>query len=197
MSGGERIAYQVVGGLACASVFLRRRWPVHLAVALMLAGTYFHHLTGTMLVALFTVAVHRQRRVTAWVTTVVLVQFVLFLAQGPDAESEAAGSALTYFALVAGSIGWGLYVRYRQALIASLEERAARAAEEARRQAREEMAREMHDVLQIHHRQQTVLVLAEGQDADCVRVAQVVGGPRLRTEAGGGGGVGLPREQGA
>ncbi|PWI06602.1 two-component sensor histidine kinase [Streptomyces sp. NWU339] len=147
MSGGEQIADQVAGGLACALVFLRRRWPVHLAVALMLAGTYFHHLTGAMLVALFTVAVHRKRRVTSCVAAVVLVQFLLFLAQGPDAESEAAGSALTYFALVAGAIGWGLYVRYRRALIASLEERTAQAAEEARRQAREEIAREMHDVL--------------------------------------------------
>ncbi|MGC9381495.1 sensor histidine kinase [Streptomyces sp. MH13] len=150
MSGGEQIADQVAGALACASVFLRRRWPVHLAMALMLAGTYFHHLTGAMLVALFTVAVHRKRRFTAWVAAVALVQFLLFLlslAQRPDAESEATGSALTYFALVAGSIGWGLYVRYRRALIASLEERAAQAAEEARRQAREEIAREMHDVL--------------------------------------------------
>jgi signal transduction histidine kinase len=147
MSGGEQIADQATGGLACASVFLRRRWPVQLAVVLMLAGTHFHHLTGATLVALFTVAVHRERRVTAWVATVALVQLLVFLAQGPDAESEAAGSALTYFALVAGAIGWGLYVRSRRALIASLEERAARAAGEARRQAREEIAREMHDVL--------------------------------------------------
>ncbi|MEE1928853.1 histidine kinase [Streptomyces sp. TRM 70351] len=147
MSGGERTADQVVGGLACALVFLWRRWAVQLSVALMLAGTYFHHLTGVTLVALFTVAVHRERRVTVRVAAVALVQFLVFLVQGPDAGAEAAGSALTYFALVAGAIGWGLYVRSRRALIASLEERAARAAEEARRQVREEMAREMHDVL--------------------------------------------------
>ncbi|MFE7122594.1 sensor histidine kinase [Streptomyces sp. NPDC057617] len=147
MSGGERIADQVAGGLACALVFLRRRCPVQLAVVLMLAGTYFHHLTGATLVALFTVAVHRRRRVTAWVVAVALVQFLVFLARGPDTASEAASSAFTYFALVAGTIGWGLYVRSRRALVASLEERAARAADEARRQAREEIAREMHDVL--------------------------------------------------
>ncbi|CAL9552530.1 hypothetical protein SUDANB58_04477 [Streptomyces sp. enrichment culture] len=147
MSGGERIADQVAGGLACASVFLRRRWPAQQAVALMLAGTYFHHLTGATLVALFTVAAHRRRPVTARVAAVALVQFLAFLVEGPEAESEATGSALTYFALVAGAVGWGLYVRSRRALIASLEERAVRAAEEARRQVREEMAREMHDVL--------------------------------------------------
>ncbi|WP_329019216.1 sensor histidine kinase [Streptomyces sp. NBC_01601] len=147
MSGGEQIADQVAGGVACASVFLRRRWPVQLAVVLMLAGTYFHHLTGATLVALFTVAVHRRRRVTAWLAAVTLVQFLVFLAQRPDTGSQAASSALTYFALVAGAIGWGLYVRSRRALVASLEERAARAADEARRQAREEIAREMHDIL--------------------------------------------------
>lgn len=147
MSGGEQIADQVAGGLACALVFLRRRWPVQLTVVLMLAGTYFHHLTGSTLVVLFTVAVHRQRRVTAWLAAVALVQFLVFLAQGPDTGSEAASSGLTYFALVAGAIGWGLYVRSRRALIASLEERAVRAADAARRQAREEIAREMHDVL--------------------------------------------------
>ncbi|MFH9432209.1 sensor histidine kinase [Streptomyces sp. NPDC017615] len=147
MSGGEQIADQVAGGLACALVFLRRRWPVQLAVVLMLAGTYFHHLTGATLVALFTVAVHRRRRVTAWLGAVTLVQFVVFLSRKPDTASQAASSALTYFALVAGAIGWGLYVRSRRALVASLEERAARAADEARRQAREEIAREMHDIL--------------------------------------------------
>ncbi|WP_200261355.1 histidine kinase [Streptomyces sp. HSG2] len=147
MSGGEQIADQVACGLACALVFLRRRWPAQLAVVLMLAGTYFHYLTGATLVTLFTVAVHRQRRVTAWLAAVALVQFLVFLARGPDTGSKATSSALTYFALVAGAIGWGLYVRSRRALVASLKERAARAADMARRQAREEIAREMHDVL--------------------------------------------------
>ncbi|SCK07531.1 sensor histidine kinase [Streptomyces sp. WMMB 322] len=147
VSRGERIADQVAGGVGCASVFLRRRWPVQLAVVLILAGTYFHYLTGATLAALFTVAVHRERRVTAWPAGIVLVQFVVFLVRSPQEGDAATGSALAYFALVAGAVGWGLYVRSRRALVASLEERARRAAEEARRQAREEIAREMHDVL--------------------------------------------------
>lgn len=147
LSGSRWIADQVAGGLACASVFLRRRYPVQLVVVLMLAGTYFHHLTGAVLVALFTVAVHRRRRVTAWIAAVALVQLLVYLAHGVSSGSAAAGSALTYFALVGGAIGWGLYVRSRRALIASLEERAARAADQARRLVREEIAREMHDVL--------------------------------------------------
>ncbi|WJV50303.1 sensor histidine kinase [Streptomyces flavofungini] len=147
MSRGAQIADQVAGALACATVFLRRRWPVQVAVVLLLAGTYFHYLTGATLVALFSVAVLRPLRVTAAMAGVTLAQLVLFLARDPDPEHEATNSALTYFALVAGTIGWGLYVRKRRQLIASLEERAERAAGEARRQAREEIAREMHDVL--------------------------------------------------
>ena len=64
------------------------------------------------------------------------------------------GSALAYFALIAGAIGWGLFRRSRQQLIASLRERAELAeadaelrAEWVRRETREEIAREMHDVL--------------------------------------------------
>jgi signal transduction histidine kinase len=54
----------------------------------------------------------------------------------------------------AGALGWGLYARERQALIAHLRERAARAEADqtarvmrARRDERDRIAREMHDVL--------------------------------------------------
>lgn len=147
VSRAEHIADQVAGGVGCASVFLRRRWPLQLAVVLILAGTFFHYLTGATLAVLFTVAVHREWRVTAWPAGLVLVQFVVFLVRSPQEGDDATGSALAYFALVSGAVGWGLYVRSRRALVASLEERAQRAAEAARRQAREEIAREMHDVL--------------------------------------------------
>ncbi|NLU70395.1 sensor histidine kinase [Streptomyces sp. HNM0574] len=141
---------QAVGALACASVFLRRRWPVPLAVLLLVTGMFFHFVTGATLVVLFTVAAYRSRRLTAAVASISLVQFTVFLLSGPEAEhaeQKATGSAFTYFALVACAFGWGLYVRSRRALVASWEARARQAAAEARRQAREEIAREMHDVL--------------------------------------------------
>ncbi|RII13783.1 Nitrate/nitrite sensor protein NarX [Streptomyces sp. YIM 130001] len=144
MSRQALVIDQVVGALACGAVFLRRRWPVHLALALLVLGNPFHFLAGATIVAMFTVAVHRPLRVTAWVTAAVGVPFVLFLARSPEADDPRTGSALTYFALIAGSIGWGLYVRQRRQMIAALEERAAA---EAGRRAREEIAREMHDVL--------------------------------------------------
>ncbi|MEU8272611.1 histidine kinase [Sphaerisporangium sp. NPDC049002] len=149
-----RAADQVVGGLGCAAVLLRRRHPVALAVALLLAGTQAHYLTGPAMVAVFTVAATRPGRVTAWVAALAFAPLPAFLWRLPELPGDRTGSALTYFALIAGAIGWGLFRRSRQQLIASLRERAELAeadaelrAERARREAREEIAREMHDVL--------------------------------------------------
>ncbi|GAA3411103.1 sensor histidine kinase [Streptosporangium vulgare] len=145
---------QVVGGLGCAAVLLRRRRPVSLAVALLLAGTQAHYLTGPAMVAVFTVAATRPWRVTAWVAALAFAPLPVFLWQMAELPEERAGSALTYFALIAGAIGWGLFRRSRRQLIASLRERAELAeadaelrAEWVRRETREEIAREMHDVL--------------------------------------------------
>ncbi|MGJ6963110.1 sensor histidine kinase [Streptosporangium sp. G11] len=145
---------QVVGGLGCAAVLLRRRWPVALAVALLLAGTKAHYLTGPAMVAVFTVAATRPWRATAWVAALAFAPLPAFLWRVAELPEDRASSALAYFALIAGAIGWGLFRRSRQQLIASLRERAELAeadaglrAEWARRETREEIAREMHDVL--------------------------------------------------
>ncbi|UNO39404.1 histidine kinase [Streptomyces sp. MST-110588] len=154
LSPAWQIADQVAGGLACASVFLRRRRPVQIAVVLLLGGTFAHYLTGPALVAVFTVAARRPWRTTAWVAALAFAPLPLFFAELPEYDQERAGRALTYFALMAGALGWGLFRRARQQLIASLRERAERAeaeaalrAERARQRVREEIAREMHDVL--------------------------------------------------
>ncbi|WP_419998793.1 sensor histidine kinase [Streptomyces boninensis] len=144
MSRTAMIIDQVVGGLGCAAVFLRRRWPVPLALVLLLLGSPFHFMTGATLVAFFTVAAHRPLKTTAWVSAAALVPFTLFVLRSPDSEDPAVGSALTYFVLLASAIGWGLYVRARRTLLNSQK---AQAASDARREAREEIAREMHDVL--------------------------------------------------
>lgn len=145
---------QVVGGLGCAAVLLRRRWPVPLAVVLLLAGARTHYLTGPALVAVFTVAANRPWRSTAWVAALAFAPLPFLLWRVAELPADRADSALIYFALLAGAIGWGLFRRSRQQLITSLRERAELAeadaelrAERARREAREEIAREMHDVL--------------------------------------------------
>ncbi|KOU18648.1 sensor histidine kinase [Streptomyces sp. WM6368] len=154
LGAGWRAADQVVGGLGCAAVLLRRRWPVQLAVVLLLAGSVAHYLTGPAMVAVFTVAATRPWKATAWVAALAFGPLPVFLWRLPEMSEERAGAAVTYFALIAGSIGWGLFRRSRRQLIASLRERAELAeadaesrAERARMEAREEIAREMHDVL--------------------------------------------------
>ncbi|MBW1597426.1 sensor histidine kinase [Streptomyces sp. JJ38] len=138
---------QVVGALACAALFLRRRWPVPLAVVLLVAGTFSHFVTGAIMVAVFTVAAHRPLRVSRWVGALAAAPLPVVLLDAPDVAEPDTVSALVYFALVAASFGWGLYTRSRRLLLVELRDRADRAAREARRHAREDIAREMHDVL--------------------------------------------------
>ncbi|MDJ1135273.1 sensor histidine kinase [Streptomyces iconiensis] len=147
ISGTAVLAEQAAGGVACAALFVRRRWPVALAVLLLVSGKFSHFMTGPCLVALFTVAATRPPRVTGWVAALGLAPLPFYLASGPPADDPRTGSALTFFALVACALGWGSFVRSRRQLIASLEERAEHAATDARREAREDVAREMHDVL--------------------------------------------------
>ncbi|UNS98938.1 histidine kinase [Streptomyces tubbatahanensis] len=168
---------QLRGGLACAALFLRRRWPVQLAVVLLVAEPFSHFVTGPILVALFTVAVSRPPRVTAWVAALAYAPVPVLLASGPAAGDPRTESALTYFVLLAGALGWGLYVRSRRELLSSLRERAEHAAADARREAREDVAREMHDVLA--HRLSLLSVHAGALEfnprGDPAQVAQAAG----------------------
>ncbi|MCW2878389.1 MAG: sle [Sphaerisporangium sp.] len=137
----------VAGGFACAALWLRRRSPVQLAVVLLLTGSVSHFVTGPVLVSVFTVAAHRPWRVTRWIAALAVVPLPVYLILRPDPGLSAATSAIVYFALVAAAFACGLAVRSRNELITSLREQAERAGAEAKRQMREEMAREMHDVL--------------------------------------------------
>ncbi|GAA0420217.1 histidine kinase [Streptomyces luteireticuli] len=147
LSEGALFADQLAGGLACAALFLRRRWPVQLAAALLVAGSFSHFVTGPTLVAIFTVAAHRPPRVTRWTAALAAAPGPLLLLRQPELSESAVASGITYYALVTCAFGWGLYTRSRHRLIAELHDRAERAGTEARRQAREDIAREMHDVL--------------------------------------------------
>ncbi|MEW2455375.1 sensor histidine kinase [Streptomyces albus] len=146
-SGTALALDQLRGGLACAALFLRRRRPVELAVVLLLLEPFSHFMAGPIMVALFTVAVRRPPRVTGYVAILAFAPLPFVLAHRPDLDDPRTGSALTYFVLLAATVGWGLYVRSRRQLIVSLRERADQAAADARREAREDVAREMHDVL--------------------------------------------------
>ncbi|MFK4264364.1 sensor histidine kinase [Streptomyces milbemycinicus] len=144
----------MAGVVACLALWLRRRRPVELAAVLLAAGVVSYYVAGPLLVALFTVAVHRPLRTVAWVGGAALVQIFAAPAVHPDPDLDYIGDVLLGALLVSGAIGWGMFVRSRRLLLESLRERAARAeaeaalrAERTQRLTRERIAREMHDVL--------------------------------------------------
>ncbi|MCX5268298.1 sensor histidine kinase [Streptomyces sp. NBC_00199] len=147
-------ADQLLGALACAAVWLRRRWPLALAVVLVPLGFLSTSSSGALTVALFTLAVHRPFRYAAWVGGAELALIPLLVRVRPDPEL-AYGPAVVWSVLITVTIlGWGMFVRSKRQLMLSLRDRARRAetearlrAEQAQRLAREAIAREMHDVL--------------------------------------------------
>ncbi|MFH9569325.1 histidine kinase [Streptomyces sp. NPDC017454] len=148
------VADQVIGALACAAVWLRRRWPVALAVAMLPIGFLSVTSSGTALVSLFTVAVHRPFRYVAWVAGAHIVLQPVFYWVRPDPELPYLGVVFFGILLAAAVAGWGMLARSQRQLMLSLRDRARRAetearlrAEQAQRLAREAIAREMHDVL--------------------------------------------------
>ncbi len=65
LSAAMAVADQVIGALSCAAVWLRRRWPVGLAVAMVPVSLLSATAGGAVLLSLFTLAVHRPFRYVA------------------------------------------------------------------------------------------------------------------------------------
>jgi len=123
-SGPERLHTldQVVGVASCAALWWRRRRPVEIAFVLILLSAFLEPVSGAMLVALLTVAMHRPPRTTARL-------FGLSVA-------------------VQGAVvGRGLFLHHQRRLVLRAEEEARLRTEQAQYQARAAVAREMHDVL--------------------------------------------------
>jgi len=145
---------QMLGALACAAVWLRRRRPVELAVALLLVSLFSNTAGGACLVAFFTVTVHRPFKYAAWLGGIATAAMPVFFWLRPDPDLPFAASIAFTALLNAAAIGWGMFVRSKRQLLLSLRDQVRRAeteaalrAEQAQRLAREAIAREMHDVL--------------------------------------------------
>ncbi|RSM67416.1 two-component sensor histidine kinase [Kibdelosporangium aridum] len=140
---------QMLGLLACGTVWIRKRWPVHVCLSLLAVSTVSELTAGAMIVSLFTVAVHRPPKISLPVFGVSMAAAGIFVLVRP----EPSGPWLTimWALLLQGTaVGWGLFIHHRRQLIISLKDRADRAETEAQlraHQVREEIAREMHDVL--------------------------------------------------
>ncbi|WP_329376207.1 histidine kinase [Streptomyces sp. NBC_01351] len=146
----------LVGVCGALALWWRRRFPVAVVAVTLGLGLVSSAVTVSAMVALFTVAALRPVRTTTWVAAAAAlpVPLTMLFAEAPSSGLSVMGILLIAWTLVALAVGWGLFVRSRRMLVASLTERARRAEEEAARQAleaqlraREEIAREMHDVL--------------------------------------------------
>ncbi|MGW6708212.1 sensor histidine kinase [Streptomyces sp. NPDC054956] len=173
---------------AALALWWRRRLPVAVAVVTLVLGLISPAVTVSAMIALFTVAALRPMRVTVRIAVAAALPVpltMLFRAMPSDGFSVL-GILLIAWTLVALAVGWGLFVRSRRMLVDTLTERARRAEEDAARRAleaqvrvREDIAREMHDVLA--HRLSLLSVHAgalefnkSADPADVGRVAGVI-----------------------
>jgi signal transduction histidine kinase len=144
---------EIASALGCVALWLRRRWPVPIAVGLAAVSVLTDLAAVAAVVALFTVAVYRPPRTAVVVLAVSLLAPLSHLVR-PGPMRAGLLPFLLGVAVQSGVVGWGLVIRHRRQLAASQRDRAARAeteatlrAEQAQHRAREEIAREMHDVL--------------------------------------------------
>jgi signal transduction histidine kinase len=138
---------QAVGALGCAALWLRRRWPVQLAVVLVIASTFSELVAGAMLAALFTVAVHRSKGVSFSVFLLSLVAAVVYTVLRPDPELPQLVLLTLGAATQSAAFGWGLAIHHQRQLVARALTEVRLRTEQAQMEAREAVAREMHDVL--------------------------------------------------
>ncbi|MET0233881.1 MAG: histidine kinase [Kibdelosporangium sp.] len=145
---------QALGLLACASLWVRKRRPVELALILIALSTFSELVAGAMVVSLFTVAVHKPPRISGVVFVLSLMASLIYVWARPDPGMPWQVNLVLALAIQGTAAGWGLFIHHRRQLLLSLEEKAARAeteaqlrADKAMHLAREEIAREMHDVL--------------------------------------------------
>ncbi|MFJ8508601.1 sensor histidine kinase [Streptomyces avermitilis] len=152
LSSGAYVRWMVtdLGSLvplsACVALYWRRRHPVALALVLVAVSVVWP-VVVPLLIALFTVAGTCSGRTTLRVTGVALLPVVAHVALAPYTVSLSVATALSAVAFVGGAVGWGLNVAGMRERARHAEEEAHLRAEQARQHAREEIAREMHDVL--------------------------------------------------
>lgn len=145
---------QVVGALACVSLWWCRRWTLQIGVALTIAAAFSETSSGAMIVGLFFVASYRGLRPGAALFTLSLLSALVSVSWRIEASEERWLIFAIGCAVHGAAAGWGVAMHQRRSLLAALRERAEQAeaqierrAEQARRENRDDIAREIHDVL--------------------------------------------------
>ena len=141
------------GAVACLALWWRRAHPMGVFVLAFAANTFSPLALGAGLVAVCTAASRLRGRALTAVVVLTAAASVVFPLVNP-AAGEIVKVGFPAFLLTVIAFGWGLYLRARRELVASLRERAERlaadqerSAEQARETERRRIAREMHDVL--------------------------------------------------
>ena len=137
----------IIGLAACMLLWWRRRFPTAIGLGmlpiLVVAGTSF----GASLVAVFTVAIYRDWRISTGITSAYLLVTVPFFYSEADAQTSVLASTLTGALLYIAPMALGIAVRSRHELAASRERERRLELADARRTERRRIASEMHDVL--------------------------------------------------
>lgn len=147
------LALDFYSGMAlCLALWFRRRWPVQLALIAAVISIYSDAASGPTLVLIMTVAIYKPWRTSLLVFAVNALALLAYIQVRHKNDPEAI--IIAAIAIYLAVAGWGLYIRSRRQLLQTLRDRADRAetvaklqAEQAQLRAREEIAREMHDVL--------------------------------------------------
>jgi signal transduction histidine kinase len=147
------VADFLVGTAVCALLWVRRRYPVGVAVIAAVAAAFSAMAGGAVVFAIFNAAIRVSRRALVGIVGLSLVSLAIFPLIYPSVGSWLM-QMLIGCLLIAVALGWGLFTRARREVIWSLRERAERLESEqrlrvgqAREAERRRIAREMHDVL--------------------------------------------------
>ncbi|WP_219535135.1 sensor histidine kinase [Nonomuraea guangzhouensis] len=152
---GWYLVADVAGGaLACAGLWLCRRWPVTVGLAVIALSVPAAAASVAAGIATLIAALYRRPPAAIGVGVAGVVATLVRFAWRPPGLAPYPVWALVGVLFGGALTGWGMLARTRRELVLSLAERARRAeadqrlrAEEARRAERVGIAREMHDVL--------------------------------------------------
>jgi signal transduction histidine kinase len=150
----------VFGAISCAALWLRRRFPVGVAVLTALLSIFSVATAVAATIAMFTAAVHRRPQTALVIGLLNVATAGLFFLIRPH-NLRINGEPVPWWilmvittAMLGAVVAWGMLVRARRQLVVSLHERARRAeaeqrllADQARQAERARIAREMHDVV--------------------------------------------------
>lgn len=141
------------GVLACLAIWLRRRWPVGVALLTAVLGGVSPAAGGAALIGLFSVAVHRRTAVAVAITALAVGLLPVYFSLYPD-DIPFWVNVMLATGIQSAVVGWGMFIRSQRELMLALRERTLQAEAErdlrvsqARTQERARIAREMHDVL--------------------------------------------------